>query len=64
MTAVTLGEIAQRFGLKLVGDAGVSIDGVCSLLPGRAGGIAFLNDAKLRDRLGDSAASAGILRAR
>ncbi|MFC4251343.1 UDP-3-O-(3-hydroxymyristoyl)glucosamine N-acyltransferase [Sinimarinibacterium flocculans] len=62
MTAVTLGEIAQRFGLKLVGDAGVSIDGVCSLLPGRAGGIAFLNDAKLRDRLGDSAASAVIVR--
>ncbi|MES0874245.1 UDP-3-O-(3-hydroxymyristoyl)glucosamine N-acyltransferase [Sinimarinibacterium thermocellulolyticum] len=61
MPALTLGEIAQRHGLKLVGDADVVIDGVCTLLPGRAGGIAFLSDAKLRARLAESAASAVIV---
>lgn len=64
MTAVTLGEIAQRFGLKLIGDANLMIDGVCTLLPGRAGAITFLSDAKLRERLAETAASAVIVNER
>jgi UDP-3-O-[3-hydroxymyristoyl] glucosamine N-acyltransferase len=62
MTTVTLGELAQRFGLKPVGDPSLTIDGVCGLLPGRAGGIAFLSDAKLRERLAETAATVVIVR--
>jgi len=32
--AMTLGEIAVRFGLELAGDPGLVVDGVAALAPG------------------------------
>jgi len=44
----TLGEIATRFGLELKGEGSVVISGVCSLAPGKPGGIGFINNPKFR----------------
>jgi UDP-3-O-[3-hydroxymyristoyl] glucosamine N-acyltransferase len=61
MMSYTLGEIANRFGLDLKGEAGVVISGVCSLLPGKPDGISFLNNPKLREQLAASLAGAVIV---
>ena len=57
----TLGEIAQRCGLELRGDAAARIDGVCTLNPGKPGRIAFLANPKLRAQLAQTAAGAVIV---
>jgi UDP-3-O-[3-hydroxymyristoyl] glucosamine N-acyltransferase len=57
----TLAELAQRFGLELKGDGGISVGGVCTLQPGEPGCIAFLANPKYRSQLGDTLASAVIL---
>lgn len=63
MSCFPLGEIAQRFDLALRGDPEVSVDGVCTLVPGRPGGIAYLSDAVYRRGLADTHATAVILSA-
>jgi len=60
---LTLGELATRVGARLHGDAACLIDGVAPLDRARAGTIAFLNHARFRRHLLDTAASAVILRA-
>lgn len=60
-TTHTLGDLAARFGLELKGDASVAIGGVCSLSPGKAGCISFLNNPKFRPQLAASQAGAVIV---
>ena len=65
----TLGEIAQRFlpglpDLKVTGDAGTRISGVCGLSPGEAGKLSFLANPRLHDQLATTAAAAVIVRPR
>ena len=61
MTTITLRELADRFGLQLVGDGGVSVDGVCTLSPGRPGRLSFLSNPKLRSQLAQTQAGAVIV---
>lgn len=63
MSRYSLGEIARRFGLTLRGDADASVDGVCTLSPGRPGGLAYLSDASHRRLLAGTRAEAVILTA-
>lgn len=57
----TLGELASRFDLELKGDPATPVGGVCSLMPGQAGRLAFLANPKLRAQLASSAAGAVIV---
>lgn len=57
----SLGELAQRFGLEVQGDAGLLIDGVCTLGPGVPGRIGFLANPRYRAALGQTRASAVIV---
>ena len=59
--AVRLRTLAERYGLELVGDGDVEIDGVCTLANGRAGGISFLANPQYRRHLSQTAASAVIV---
>lgn len=59
-----LGDLAQRFGLALKGEAGVEVSGVCALAPGQPGHIGFLANPKLRAQMEGTRAAAVILRAR
>jgi len=61
--AVTLGEIASRFDLTLKGDASAVIEGVCPLLPGTPGRLAYLVDRRLRAGLSQTQATAVIVSA-
>lgn len=63
MSRYSLGEIAQRFDLTLRGDADVPIDGVCALMPGRPGRLAYLDDDSYRGQLAATRAAAVILAA-
>lgn len=60
----TLAQLTDRFGLRLVGDGEVVIEGVCALAPGRSGALAFLADPRYRGQLLDTQASAVVLRER
>ena len=60
----TLGELAERFGLGLQGEATTVVDGVCALAPGRPGALSFCADPRLRAQLAGTAASAVIVTAR
>ena len=62
--AFTLDELAQRFGLKLQGDARLRIEGVCALAPGKPGHLSFCADPRLRGALAGTQASAVVLSAR
>jgi UDP-3-O-[3-hydroxymyristoyl] glucosamine N-acyltransferase len=62
--AYSLGELARRFELKLQGDAGQRIEGVCALVPGQPGRIGFCSDPRLRGSLATSQAAALVLSAR
>ncbi len=62
--AYTLGELAQRFGLKLQGDAQLRISGVCALDPGKAGHLCFYANPRLRTALAGTQAAAVVLSAR
>jgi UDP-3-O-[3-hydroxymyristoyl] glucosamine N-acyltransferase len=61
MNAILLRELAERFGLELVGDGAVQIQGVCTLQPGVPGRIGFLSDARRRVQLATTAAGAVIV---
>ncbi|HEY9199679.1 MAG TPA: UDP-3-O-(3-hydroxymyristoyl)glucosamine N-acyltransferase [Gammaproteobacteria bacterium] len=58
---LTLGELAERSGADLHGDAALPIDGVCTLQDGRAGCIGFLANTHYRRYLADTRAAAVIL---
>jgi len=61
MTAISLHELAQRFGLTLAGEGSTQIRGVCALAPGAAGCISFLNNPRMRSQLAGTAAAAVII---
>lgn len=64
MTTHTLDALAGRFGLTVVGDGALAIDGLCALNPGVAGRLAFCADTRLRRHLGTTQATAVIVAAR
>ncbi|MCI0749535.1 MAG: UDP-3-O-(3-hydroxymyristoyl)glucosamine N-acyltransferase [Nevskiales bacterium] len=57
----TLGDLAQRYALKLTGDPAVEIRGVCALEPGQAGKLSFLFNARRRSLLEATRAAAVVL---
>ena len=59
----TSGELADRFGLELRGDAGLVIEGVATLARAEPGQLAFLANSRYRGQLGDSRASLVVMRA-
>lgn len=59
--AMTLGEIAVRFGLELAGDPDVRVDGVAALASATAGKLTFCTGAKYRAQLAATQASAVVL---
>lgn len=58
----TLGEIAQRIGARLVGDAAIRISGVTTLDSSRPHAIGFLTNSRYRKLLSGTGAAAVILR--
>ncbi|MFP5505816.1 MAG: UDP-3-O-(3-hydroxymyristoyl)glucosamine N-acyltransferase, partial [Gammaproteobacteria bacterium] len=60
---LTLGELAERTGAELRGDAALPIDGVCTLQDGRPGRITFLANPQYRKYLRDTRAGAVVLAA-
>lgn len=59
--AHTLAQLAQRFGLELVADGDIGIDGVCTLTPGEPGRVAFLANPRYRSQLAGTRAAAVIV---
>jgi UDP-3-O-[3-hydroxymyristoyl] glucosamine N-acyltransferase len=59
--AITLGEIAVRFGLELAGDPGKSVHGVAALASATPGTLTFCTGAKYRRQLAATRASAVVL---
>ena len=59
----TSGELADRFGLELRGDASLDIEGVATLARAEPGQLAFLANSRYRSQLGDSRASLVVMRA-
>jgi len=62
--AYTLGELAQRFALKLQGDAQLRIAGVSALDPGKPGHLSFCADPRRRAELAGTQAAAVVVNAR
>lgn len=58
----TLGEIAQRIGARLEGDATIRITGVSSLESPRADSISFITHSRYYKQLNNTSAAAVILR--
>lgn len=61
MKGYRLAELAQRRGLEFRGDADYRIQGICTLMPGKAGHISFVAGDGYRKQLADSQAGAVIL---
>jgi len=59
--AMTLGEIAVRFGLELAGDPAQSVDGVASLGAAAPGTLSFCTGIKYRRQLAATRATAVVL---
>ena len=59
--AMTLGEIAVRYGLELAGDPGLSVDGVAALASAPPGKLTFCTGAKYRRQLAATRATAVVL---
>jgi UDP-3-O-[3-hydroxymyristoyl] glucosamine N-acyltransferase len=59
--AITLGEIAVRYGLELTGDPEQSIDGVAALSAATPGKLSFCTGAKYRKQLAATRATAVVL---
>lgn len=60
---LTLGELAERTGTQVQGNAGLMISGVCTLQEGRADAISFLANPQYRKYLSGTQAGAVILTA-
>ena len=61
MDGVTLGQIAARFGLVLLGDPDARVTGVATLKDARAGQLSFLTNPRYRKYLESTAATAVVL---
>jgi UDP-3-O-[3-hydroxymyristoyl] glucosamine N-acyltransferase len=61
--AVSLGELATRFGCELQGDPTVMVERVATLLNASAGSISFLSNPLYREQLAACQASAVIVKA-
>jgi UDP-3-O-[3-hydroxymyristoyl] glucosamine N-acyltransferase len=59
--AITLGELAVRFGLELAGDPGQAVHGVAALAAATPGTLSFCTGAKYRRQLAATRATAVIL---
>ncbi len=59
--AITLGEIAVRYGLELAGDPGQSVHGVAALATATPGTLTFCTGAKYRRQLAVTRATAVVL---
>ncbi|MFT4045456.1 MAG: UDP-3-O-(3-hydroxymyristoyl)glucosamine N-acyltransferase [Solimonas sp.] len=64
MASFTLEYLAQRFGLQASGDPATTVSGVCGLTPGKADGLGFLANPKLRGELATTAAAIVIVHPR
>ena len=64
MTATfTAAGLAQRFGLDVVGDGDVAVDGVATLATARPGQLGFLANPRYRNQLATTQASIVVMRA-
>lgn len=61
MSQHTLGDLAATFGLEVRGDPATQITGVCTLSPGKAGGLSFLSNPRYRSQLAATAAAAVVI---
>lgn len=61
VAGTTLGALAERFGLRLVGEPATPILGVCTLSPGLPGYLSFLANPKYRPQLAGTKAAAVVL---
>jgi UDP-3-O-[3-hydroxymyristoyl] glucosamine N-acyltransferase len=59
--AITLGELAVRYGLELSGDPALSIEAVASLTTATPGTLSFCSNAKYRRQLSSTRATAVVL---
>jgi UDP-3-O-[3-hydroxymyristoyl] glucosamine N-acyltransferase len=59
--AMTLGEIAVRYGLELAGDPGQSVDGVAPLAGASPGKLSFCTGTRYRKQLAATRATAVVL---
>ncbi len=59
--AITLGELAVRYGLELSGDPGLKVDGVAALASATPGTLSFCSSAKYRRQLAATKATAVVL---
>jgi len=59
--AITLGELAVRYGLELAGDPSQAIDGVAPLAAATAGKLSFCTGVKYRKQLAVTRATAVVL---
>jgi UDP-3-O-[3-hydroxymyristoyl] glucosamine N-acyltransferase len=59
--AMTLGEIAVRFGLELAGDPDLAVDGVAALGSAGPGKLTFCTGSKYREQLAATRATAVVL---
>ena len=59
--AMTLGEIAVRYGLELAGDPGQQVDGVAPLAAATPGTLSFCTGPKYRKQLASTRATAVVL---
>ena len=63
MTSFTLGELAQRFGLELHGNAATAVRAVATLQRAGNDAVAFLANTRYRRELANTRAAAVVLRA-
>lgn len=61
--AISLGELATRFGCELVGDASATVDNVASLHRANKSSLCFFSNPAYKKQLAATAAAAVILRA-
>jgi UDP-3-O-[3-hydroxymyristoyl] glucosamine N-acyltransferase len=59
--AITLGELAVRYGLELAGDPGLTVQAVASLTSATPGTLTFCSNAKYRRQLASTRATAVVL---
>ena len=61
MADLLLSALAEQFSLRMQGGSDPVIDGVCTLSPGRPGGLSFLANPKYRKALATTRASAVVV---
>lgn len=59
--AITLGELAVRYGLELSGDPGLTVQAVASLTSATPGTLTFCSNARYRRQLASTRATAVVL---